>query len=268
MIDHPAQFCVRQTAVDLDRIPMFLIHVITGPHLLVTVAQIERPIGIAFQIYRRRDCIERGERKHFAANFEDENVVAEGRVLNRVRFAQAIFAKVLQVQITLHFVKRRRVALEQCVEREWSGADNEQEERPEPHRKIRARLVHHAPETIARELPEREPPEAVAEKYRDLGRENRQADVDKQHNGGQPRQQSNDQQRATDCFASTHEGSRDFRSWDANLGEAAGGKFSREQEFLNAFREKDAADQKPHQNSRSRRLCGKKPPAHGFRLSA
>jgi hypothetical protein len=106
MIDHPAQFCIWQTAVDLDRIPMFLIHVITGPDLFVTVAQIERQIGIAFQIYCCWDRIEPCERKHFAPNFKDEDVVAEGRVLNCVRFAQAIFAEVLQVQVTLRFVKR------------------------------------------------------------------------------------------------------------------------------------------------------------------
>jgi hypothetical protein len=38
MIDHPAQFSPWNSAIDLDRIPMLLVHVITGAHLLVAIA--------------------------------------------------------------------------------------------------------------------------------------------------------------------------------------------------------------------------------------
>jgi hypothetical protein len=38
MIDHPAQFSLWNSALDLDRIPMLLVHVITGTHLVVAIA--------------------------------------------------------------------------------------------------------------------------------------------------------------------------------------------------------------------------------------
>jgi len=48
MVDHFAQFGLWNTTFDLHRVPMFLVHVITGSHLLITIAQIKGQIGIAF----------------------------------------------------------------------------------------------------------------------------------------------------------------------------------------------------------------------------
>jgi len=48
MVDHFAQFCLWNTTFDLHRIPMFLVHVIPGSHLLITIAQLKREIRIAF----------------------------------------------------------------------------------------------------------------------------------------------------------------------------------------------------------------------------
>jgi hypothetical protein len=48
MVDHFAQLGLRNTAFDLHRIPMFLVHVIPGSHLLITIAQLKREIRIAF----------------------------------------------------------------------------------------------------------------------------------------------------------------------------------------------------------------------------
>jgi len=58
MIDHFAHFDIGKT-FDLYRVPMLLVHVIARTHFLVAIAQIERKIGIAFQIRSRRDFIER-----------------------------------------------------------------------------------------------------------------------------------------------------------------------------------------------------------------
>jgi len=76
---------------------MLFVHVVTGPDLLVTVAQIEGQVGITFQIRGRRNFVERCERKYFAADFEDKNVVAEWRALSCIEFAEAILPKRLQI---------------------------------------------------------------------------------------------------------------------------------------------------------------------------
>jgi hypothetical protein len=65
---------------------------------------------------------------------------------------------------------------------------------------------HHAPEIIARQLHKRETPEAMAEKDRNFRREDRDTDVDEKDNGCEPGQQSNDQQRAANDFASADKG--------------------------------------------------------------
>jgi len=38
MIDHPAQFSLWNAALDLDRVPMLFVHVITGANLFVAIA--------------------------------------------------------------------------------------------------------------------------------------------------------------------------------------------------------------------------------------
>jgi hypothetical protein len=38
VVDHLPQFRIGNSGLELDRVPMFLVHVIAGPHLLVAVA--------------------------------------------------------------------------------------------------------------------------------------------------------------------------------------------------------------------------------------
>jgi len=48
VIDHFSQFRIWNSPVDFDRVPMLLVHVIARLDLLVSIAQFERKIGIAF----------------------------------------------------------------------------------------------------------------------------------------------------------------------------------------------------------------------------
>ena len=50
---------------------MFLVHVIAGTDLFVSIAQFKREIGITFQIHRCGIFIKSGQREHFAAYFEN-----------------------------------------------------------------------------------------------------------------------------------------------------------------------------------------------------
>src|SRR2546421_11989115 len=88
MVDHLLHFGFRHTTAQLDGVPVFLVHVITGPDLFVGIAQLEREVGIAFQVYGRGDFIERGERKHFSSDFEDQDVLAKRRAFDRAGFVR------------------------------------------------------------------------------------------------------------------------------------------------------------------------------------
>jgi len=48
VVDHFSQLGIWNAALNLDGVPMFFVHVITRPDLLVTITQIERQIRIAF----------------------------------------------------------------------------------------------------------------------------------------------------------------------------------------------------------------------------
>jgi len=97
MVDHAAQFGGRNSAAQLDRVPVLLIHVIAGLDFLVTIAQIERALRIAFQVHPRWNVIERSEGEDLSANFENEDILTEGRAFSYVQLHQAIFTKVFQV---------------------------------------------------------------------------------------------------------------------------------------------------------------------------
>src|SRR5437868_2567044 len=102
---------------DVDRVPMFFVHVITGPHLLVTIAKLEGEVGITFQICRCGHFVERSEREHFPADFEDDHIGTEWRSFGRLRFAQAIFAKLREIhQLTrgMRMFARSLIATRSC----------------------------------------------------------------------------------------------------------------------------------------------------------
>jgi hypothetical protein len=48
MVDHFSQLGIRNAGFNLDGVPVLLIHVITGPDLLVAITQIECQIRFAF----------------------------------------------------------------------------------------------------------------------------------------------------------------------------------------------------------------------------
>ena len=97
MINHFAQLRVRNAAVELDRVPMFFVHVIAGPDLLVSIAQFESQVRITFQIRRRWDFIEWRKREYFTGHFENENVFAERCALDCSELAKAVLAEDFQI---------------------------------------------------------------------------------------------------------------------------------------------------------------------------
>jgi hypothetical protein len=58
MIDHFQDFSRWNPVLNLDRVPVFLVHMVTGPNLLVTITQFQSEIGFTFQIYSGRKFVE------------------------------------------------------------------------------------------------------------------------------------------------------------------------------------------------------------------
>jgi hypothetical protein len=110
VVDHLSDLSIRNSSAKLDRVPMLFVHVVTRPHVLITIAQIECALWIAFQIHSRRNVVERSEGENFSTDLEDENVFAKRRALGRVRLPQAIFAKFFQVHAVAGGVEPGRSA--------------------------------------------------------------------------------------------------------------------------------------------------------------
>jgi len=99
----------------------------------------------------------------------------------------------------------------------------------------------------------------VPEKDGDFGRNDRNADVDEEHNRCEPGQQSDDQQRAAKHFAYTNKRPHNLRRGNAYFRKAFGCKLRRIKKLLNPLGQENAAGQQPHQKSRRGRIRRKKP---------
>src|SRR5437667_10817057 len=93
MVDHVAQFRVWYSAVNLDSVPVFLVHVIARPNLLISVAKFESQIRIALQIRCRGNLIERSNREHLATHFKVKNILTKRHVIDRPRLNDATLQK-------------------------------------------------------------------------------------------------------------------------------------------------------------------------------
>lgn len=50
MVDHFTELLPGQVAIRMHGIPVFLVHVVTGLYLRVTLTQLNSPFGVAFNI--------------------------------------------------------------------------------------------------------------------------------------------------------------------------------------------------------------------------
>jgi hypothetical protein len=97
MVDHFSQLGIRYAALNLDGVPVFLVHVITRRHLLVPIAQLEGQIWIAFQVHSGGHFVESRQCEHLTSDFEHENIGPEWRALACTRFAQTVFAELREI---------------------------------------------------------------------------------------------------------------------------------------------------------------------------
>lgn len=71
-----------ERAVEDERVPMALVHVVTGDDRLVFLAEDGGALGVALEIDGGWKFIRLGERKHFPAHLVNQHIRAEGRGLH------------------------------------------------------------------------------------------------------------------------------------------------------------------------------------------
>jgi len=59
VVDHFSKFDIRNAGLNLDGIPVFLVHVISGPDFVVPIPQVECQIWITLQVHSWRHFVER-----------------------------------------------------------------------------------------------------------------------------------------------------------------------------------------------------------------
>src|SRR5450759_4503851 len=96
-------------------------------------------------------------------------------------------------------------AREPGIHRPRARTHDEQENQTQQHREIGARLVHHAQESVVRELGEREGPEPVSEQDRDFRREDGHRNVAEERDRRQAGEQAGEQERAANGFHRANE---------------------------------------------------------------
>jgi len=118
----------------------------------------------------------------------------------------------------------------------FSGAHHQKENGSEQRAKIGACLMRHAPETVARQFRQAKAPKFMTEQDGDFRRQNRDGNIDDQRNRGQPGQETDDEQRATNDFHAADERSEQLGDGKADFGKSARAQLVGEQKFLDSFR--------------------------------
>src|SRR5271166_1611558 len=109
--------------------------------------------------------------------------------------------------------------------------------------------MHHAPEPVAAKLRHMEEPKVMAEQDRDFRGNDCDYHDDDQWNGGKPREQANDYERAADDFDDADERAHQVRIRDSDIAKATGAENLREEQLLDTLRKKDdRADQQSDQD--------------------
>lgn len=98
MIDPFKYLPVRNRAVEDDRVPVFLVHMITRDHTWEFFTQLERKCRIALEIYSRI-TIEVGKGKDFAVYLEYKSVVAKREAFFGAFFGNAVISEYFDIHL-------------------------------------------------------------------------------------------------------------------------------------------------------------------------
>lgn len=89
MLDHSFEFTRVDGGTEIDRVPVPLVHVVTGTDGGMTVAKLQRQRRIALEVHRTGIAVQPDESEDAAAHLEHDNAFPERIVLDRTRHAGA-----------------------------------------------------------------------------------------------------------------------------------------------------------------------------------
>ena len=159
----------------------------------------------------------------------------------------------------------RPPAREHSIQRPRARAHDEQKDQPQQHREIGARFVHHAQESVARKLGQREGPESVSGQDRDFRREDGYRDVDEQRDRRQAAKQADKQERTTNGLHRADERPHYRGRGNPNLSEPTSTQRLGIKNLLDALQEEHRANQQADEDDGRRRLAERE---FGFRVYA
>lgn len=90
MVDEFADKLAGNGVIKCHRIPVLLVHVVTGNHSVVFRTEFDGAVGIALEVHPRRKGRGIGEGEHFANNLVDQDFGAEGRGFFDSGFGEAV----------------------------------------------------------------------------------------------------------------------------------------------------------------------------------
>jgi len=96
----------------MNRIPMFFIHVVTGSHFRITLAEVNSQFGIAFNV-EMCGIGNAGKQEEFFADFKNQGILTERQAFSYARLCEAIvayFFNIHRLETPDQFVKRGNVA--------------------------------------------------------------------------------------------------------------------------------------------------------------
>lgn len=102
MVNPVAKQTVVDAAVDHDGVPHFLVHVVAGLHTVVSLAQINGQLGIAFHV-EAEGGIEGHQGEHFVEDLKNKGLRAERHGLGNAGFGKTVGAEFFYVHAGGYF---------------------------------------------------------------------------------------------------------------------------------------------------------------------
>jgi hypothetical protein len=104
VVDHALQFAIRYVAVEHDGVPVGFVHVVAGFDGFEHVAQLYRFIRLTLQIDMDVLAFPKIPRKHFALDFVDVGVEAEGVIFTGFGFGKHVLLDLRLIHVFYRIV--------------------------------------------------------------------------------------------------------------------------------------------------------------------
>lgn len=97
VINQFAEQGAAQGSFEIDRIPMFVAHVVSRLHLGILFPEFDRVVRVAFQVNRKTITVQTGECKYFSHHPQAQSHLVKRKILGGAFFGETIFAELFDV---------------------------------------------------------------------------------------------------------------------------------------------------------------------------